>query len=95
MKKKDLVQSIEIDKAAIKFIKDKNDKLIYEGDIIKHINIYANKTYEIIFEIEYKELYNCGCCADDSGIGFDFRGYEQKEIEIIGNIYENPELKES
>jgi uncharacterized phage protein (TIGR01671 family) len=71
-------------------LKDKNAKEIYEGDIIKS-KYYSGKP----FLIEWKNLENCGCCSDDSGPGFNFKGIEDDEkakIEVIGNIYENPEL---
>lgn len=62
---------------------DKNGKEIYEGDILDTRDgdlLFAGEYYEFIYTVMYSESH--------SGLG----GYTQKEIEIIGNIYENPEL---
>jgi hypothetical protein len=55
---------------------DKNDKEIYEGDILK--TKYGSK-------IHFKDLVDYHLWAYRNSMAFD-------EIEIIGNIYENPEL---
>jgi len=60
-------------------IKDKNGKEIYEGDIVKTQYIGSEGTKEIKYNIKY----------NFSGFGF----IENLDTsEIIGNIYENPEL---
>ena len=64
---------------------DKNGKEIYEGDIVD--NGY-NKGI-----VKYGE-YNCSCCEGVYGWyvdGGDIRSAEDF-LEVIGNIYENPEL---
>ena len=72
-------------------LKDKNGKKIYEGDIVKSI---SGKIGYVIFlqqEMGYVVVWdNC-----DTRLGHRNRGggYEYGEsIEIIGNIYDNPEL---
>ncbi|OGT30397.1 MAG: hypothetical protein A3E87_01555 [Gammaproteobacteria bacterium RIFCSPHIGHO2_12_FULL_35_23] len=77
-------------------LKDKNGKEIYEGDIVKR-TFY--KEHLSIFLIKYGVLKNCGDCFSDSGLGFDLSGGEAicdeinpNEYEILGSIYENPEL---
>lgn len=71
-------------------LKDKNGKEIYEGDIIKYFNHRFRDP--IIHEVEYHS----------EGTSFSIpnlhtmEDFEPEEgIEIIGNIYENPELLNS
>jgi uncharacterized phage protein (TIGR01671 family) len=62
---------------------DKNDKEIYEGDIcntrdgdLLTCHDYNSFIYMVLFSEEH------------SGVN----GYAQRDLEVIGNIYENPEL---
>ena len=67
-------------------LKDKNNKEIYEGDIF-HIG-----SKKILYVVEW---IDCGLkgrqIKNKSWIGLD---YWKDDIEVIGNIYENPELME-
>ena len=74
-------------------LKDKNGKEIYEGDIVESI---SGKIGYVIFlqqEMGYVVVWdNC-----DTRLGHRNRGgsYEcDGSIEVIGNIYDNPELVE-
>jgi uncharacterized phage protein (TIGR01671 family) len=69
-------------------LKDKNDREIYEGDIIKTSGLLDNIIGEVIF---LTELGSWGIHPKDWDKLTTYRIYEGKR-EIIGNIYENPEL---
>jgi uncharacterized phage protein (TIGR01671 family) len=70
---------------------DKNGKEIYEGDIIKYFQPYSNKwdTHIVLWDEKFAGFgmfeYNNEWCKESDWLKI-------KEIEIIGNIYENPEL---
>jgi uncharacterized phage protein (TIGR01671 family) len=66
---------------------DKNGKEIYEGDIIEGFDIIIEVWYSedrACFIAEMKEPQNC--MVDILG------GYDTGRMEIIGNIYDNPDL---
>jgi len=67
---------------------DKNEKEIYDGDIIKH------KNYKFLLKI----CWNNSSCSfkliSKDGGESNLSNTLSKMLEIIGNIYENPELLE-
>lgn len=73
-------------------LKDKNGKEIYEGDIIE-IKGYSNKGYNTglvkeIYVVEFKDF--CWSCGIKSLLNLATINWAS--IEVIGNIYDNPEL---
>lgn len=64
-------------------LKDKNDKLIYEGDILNYSCLPG-----------YLDIYTCTFNKGNFLIGGLLISNTHLKSEIIGNIYENPELLE-
>ena len=72
-------------------LKDKNKKEIYEGDLLldkKCSNSYV-KPAECYFEDGGFNFKGSGCDSCDEKLGNNLINYD---FEVIGNIYENPEL---
>lgn len=78
-------------------IKDKNDKEIYEGDIVSfedaecdaegyHDNVFLNRGV-----VSYDEVSMCYSFSNRQTVDMEDL-YIPTDAEIIGNIYENPEL---
>lgn len=68
---------------------DKNGKEIYEGDVVKDAwGAVKEVKIEEIFHASYEDTFA------GYGFGFDTHGIEdfKEKVEVIGNIYENPEL---
>lgn len=81
-------------------LKDKNGKLIYEGDIVS----VKVKIQDSLYEDEYYfQNYKGGIIFEKGIIAIDVIDttkhpislyYHAKDCEVVGNIYENPELLE-
>lgn len=75
-------------------LKDKNGKLIYEGDVV---------TYEWLTPLskvwrndgKYIVEWSDGFCLLSNIARYDVEHGTKRNVEIIGNIYENPGLLES
>ena len=63
---------------------DCNKKKIFEGDIVRDDHGDIDR---IIFE---RGAFDCDWMLDRSTLG-----YEHEVLEVIGNIFDNPELKEA
>ena len=66
-------------------LQDKNGKLIYEGDIVKDLIMSG-----IFYIVKW---FNSGFYLE-STISGSFLKFNDTQQEVIGNIYENPELLE-
>ncbi|WPC79756.1 YopX family protein [Bacillus halotolerans] len=86
-------------------LEDKNGKGIYEGDCYtaKHKSgkVYTGQVkYDLsfVFDIEgFEELFINGVGAVKTNRTFDIHSFIKwfDEVEVIGNIYEDPELQEA
>ena len=82
-------------------LKDKNRKKIYEGDIVRWDD-GSNGAYWRVAEVFYDDslamfsfrIIDCINCNIEKGYVFagNFMYRDGSQLEIIGNIYENPEL---
>jgi len=90
--KKGLLSDNEFELMQFTGLKDKNGVDIYEGDIIEKFietgNGELRKIYEVVFDYDGFCLKN----EETYAFGFSKNGNLNKE-KIIGNIFENPELK--
>lgn len=77
-------------------LKDKNGKEIYEGDIIEAFPIMKLDDTKIKGTVVFNEVMARWIVVDtvygDTEHLFEITKHPCKEAEIIGNIYENPEL---
>jgi uncharacterized phage protein (TIGR01671 family) len=77
-------------------LKDKNGKKIFDGDIIKHYNGCDIKEYSVdtgrvfFYPQTMRYLRTSTLFPDDC-----HEIYDNNEYEVIGNIFENPELIEN
>lgn len=71
-------------------LKDKNDKSIYEGDVcivnLKYFNIKNEKALVIFKDGAFQFQYGC-----EEYFSKPYGAWN--DVKVIGNIYENPELK--
>ncbi len=81
-------------------LKDKNGKEIYEGDIIKWVTgecavvEWSDGDAEFLCEIDIHKYQGCVGVGgfDEKPILNGFSSTMARHYEVIGNIYENPEL---
>jgi uncharacterized phage protein (TIGR01671 family) len=79
-------------------LKDKNGIEMYEGDIVELTNTYKGMNTKSIVEIDFIDFTFAGKWAEEyspSGYMYNPLGsynFPIVTIEVIGNIYENPEI---
>ncbi len=71
-------------------LKDKNGKEIYEGDVVKDNHGVFNAGKACV--IEWGTTEDPGFCVNGKGGYWIMNGHRPDAYEVIGNIYENPEL---
>lgn len=67
-------------------LNDKNGKEIYEGDIFKDAD---GSLFKVSYDVE-ELIYIVNCIGED--YSWNISRFKTDEFEVIGNIYENPEL---
>jgi uncharacterized phage protein (TIGR01671 family) len=72
-------------------LKDKNGKEIYEGDIITEGMLASDRFGTINYKVHFREDLPGCVCFSEQPIYWSGSYYDLSKMEIIGNIYENPE----
>lgn len=68
---------------------DKNGKEIYEGDVVRGSNSYDME----VFWMETSACFGIFWLAGNLACEDTLQNHMAEHFEVIGNIYENPELK--
>lgn len=74
-------------------LKDKNGRLIYEGDIVKRIAKYDEEESFVLLQVAWNNKNGRYITTDKKYDTFTFSMFYYS-YEVVGNIHENPELLE-
>lgn len=66
-------------------LRDKNGKRIFEGDILSFETMRGTISFTVYYDEE---------CGVWQPFGDSYCGFDPKDVEVIGNIHDNPELLE-
>lgn len=67
-------------------LKDRNGTNIFEGDIVKRVWFGKMSIYQIVYDNDLTSFIG------QAGVRFTTFDYGSTEFEVVGNIYDNPEL---
>lgn len=76
---------------------DKNGEKIFEGDIVRYETI-ARNGYDGIYKVVFEDRNGCGyfgIAYSDIETCFFCYSVPASQMEVIGNLYDNPELLRS
>jgi len=71
---------------------DKNGTEIYEGDIVRYKCISGNNEWDDIYPIKWDRVWRFGPFYLGLNMPGVCRSDNQPNLEVIGNIYQHPEL---
>ena len=74
-------------------LKDKNGKRIFEGDIIKDHSFTIDDFSKVVYDTENAQ-FSLADCDEICDTMEEWERYRE-DYEIVGNVYDNPELVES
>lgn len=80
-------------------LQDKNGKDIFEGDIVRWKDLESFDDFPIdeVFKVEYSDEFMkwIACYKNNLQYKSDLYDFtDNRDLEVVGNIYENPELLE-
>ncbi|QAW10614.1 hypothetical protein ETA15_03725 [Bacillus subtilis] len=85
-------------------LRDKYGREIYEGDVVRNHRRYSNELLEVFWQEEVADYSSDGVYWTKEVPGFRFKRINKGmmtvfvanvDLEVIGNIYEDPELQEA
>ena len=78
-------------------LKDKNGVEIYDGDIVhwKDLESFDDFPIDEVLKVEYSDEFMKWITCNKNDLQDDLYDFtDNRDLEVIGNIYENPELVE-